>query len=314
MTWAIAAAGLLALAVAAWPFLREWRKAPMDDAARAAAPGEIARLSQGATHYRWAGPADGPVAVCVHGLTTPAQAWGGVAAHLADAGFRVLSYDLYGRGYSDRPGGRQDRAFFLRQLDDLLADQGVGDNITLLGYSMGGAIATAFAASAPHKVRRLILVAPAGMGHDLGPMARITRDVPGLGDWLMYVAFPRGHRKATEAERATATTPPDIVDIQQAELDRRGFVPAILASLRGMLKGDAEAEHRRVADAGLPVLAIWGREDVVIPLSARDVLARWNPQARHVVVEGAGHGLPFTHSTAVGAAIRKATDVVTRQA
>ena len=113
----------------------------MDDAARAAAPGRIARLSQGATHYTWTGPENGPVAVCVHGLTTPLQAWDGIAARLAEAGYRVLAYDLYGRGYSDRPGGTQDSAFFLRQLDDLLADQGIAGDITLLGYSMGGAIA-----------------------------------------------------------------------------------------------------------------------------------------------------------------------------
>ena len=131
-------------------------------------------------------------------------------------------------------------------------------------------------------------------------MARITRDVPGLGDWLTRAAFARGHRKATEAGRSTATTPPDIVDIQQAELGRRGFVPAILASLRGMLGADAGAEHRRIADAGLPVLAIWGRDDAVIPLAARDVLARWNPRARHVVIDGAGHGLPFTHAACRG--------------
>ncbi|WP_026758590.1 alpha/beta fold hydrolase [Sediminimonas qiaohouensis] len=303
MIWAIA--GMVALAVlAAWPFVMEWRKQSVEAVRRAGAPGQIAHLPQGDTHYNWAGPQDGPVAVCVHGLTTPSQAWIGVADGLAEMGYRVLSYDLYGRGYSDRPGGIQDRAHFLRQLDDLLSNQGVGDDITLLGYSMGGAIASAFAATEPGRLRHLILVAPAGMGHDLGPMARITRDVPGLGDWLFRVAFARGHRNATEAERHAPATPSDIVDIQQAELGRRGFVPAILASLRGMLKGNSEAEHRRIAAAGIPVLAIWGREDTVIPLSARDVLAAWNPQARHAIIDGAGHGLPYTHSTKVIAAIR----------
>lgn len=303
MIWAITGGAILAFA-ALWPFVAEWRKRPMDDAVRATAPGQIAQLSQGATHYLWSGPPDGPVAVCVHGLTTPSQAWAGVADGLAAMGYRVLRYDLYGRGYSDRPGGRQDRAFFLRQLEDLLSDQGVTENITLLGYSMGGAIASAFAVTAPGRLRRLILIAPAGMGHDLGLMARITRDVPGLGDWLVRVAFARGHRRATEAERHLTTTPPDIVDIQQAELGRRGFVPAILASLRGILNGDAATEHRQIAIAGLPVLAIWGRNDTVIPLSARDVLAAWNPHSRQAIIEGAGHGLPYTHSAEVCAAIR----------
>jgi pimeloyl-ACP methyl ester carboxylesterase len=64
-------------------------------------------------------------------------------------GHRVLTYDLYGRGYSDRPGGEQDARFFIRQLEDLLEHQGVTQPVTLLGYSMGGAIGAAFAAKHP---------------------------------------------------------------------------------------------------------------------------------------------------------------------
>lgn len=40
-------------------------------------------------------------------------------------GYRILTYDLYGRGYSDRPSGKQNREFFLQQLDDLLAYEAV---------------------------------------------------------------------------------------------------------------------------------------------------------------------------------------------
>lgn len=81
----------------------------------------------------------GPVAVCVHGLTTPSFVWHGLARGLATFGYRVLIYDLYGRGYSDRAPGHQDQAYFLQQLNDLLEDQQIKGDITLLGYSMGGA-------------------------------------------------------------------------------------------------------------------------------------------------------------------------------
>jgi pimeloyl-ACP methyl ester carboxylesterase len=128
--------GLLALALgllAAAPFLREMSKSEMDDTARRHAPGAFATLSRGVTHYRWMGAARGPVAVCVHGLTTPSFVWYGIAQGLGAIGFRVLIYDLYGRGYSDRPDGPQDSAFFVTQLEDLLEDQGVDGDITLLG-------------------------------------------------------------------------------------------------------------------------------------------------------------------------------------
>ena len=130
---------LILLAVfAAFPLGIEARRKPMSAAARQDASGDFVTLSQGVTHYEWLGPARGPVAVCVHGLTTPSFVWRGLARGLARMGFRVLIYDLYGRGYSDRVQGRQDRVFFLRQLNDLLADQQVNGDITLVGYSMGG--------------------------------------------------------------------------------------------------------------------------------------------------------------------------------
>ncbi|MBC6407904.1 MAG: alpha/beta fold hydrolase [Rhodobacteraceae bacterium] len=87
---------------------------------------------------------------------------------LADLGFRVPIYDLYGRGYSDRVTGAQDVEFYVRQFEDLLTDRGVDEEIALLGYSMGGAIATAFAARHPGRIRHPILLASVGMGDSAG--------------------------------------------------------------------------------------------------------------------------------------------------
>ncbi|CUH65271.1 Lipase 3 precursor [Thalassovita gelatinovora] len=300
MIWAL----VLVAVVLALPFLREALRPRMTDADRQSAPGQFARLSQGVTHYRWQGPEGGPVAVCVHGLTTPSFVWRGVAEELAAKGVRVLSYDLYGRGYSDRPKGAQDSAFFLRQLQDLLADQQVGDGFTLIGYSMGGSISAAFAAAHPGRLKRLILLAPAGMQPLSGAVARVVLGVPFFGDWLMLTMFPRRHRKGTDAERGLPTSVPGIVDLQQGELHWRGFVPAVLSSLRHMLSTVLEGEHRAIAAAGLPVLAIWGAEDRTIPIRDKAVLEDWNPDAHHVVIDGAGHGVTYTHAGEVLAAIR----------
>lgn len=295
---------LLIIALVAFlPFLDERRRQKMGATARASAEGEFAQLSQGVTHYRWTGPLRGPVAVCVHGLTTPAAVWDGVAEGLAAQGFRVLTYDLYGRGFSDRPKGRQTGAFFMRQLDDLLNDQGVGQDITLLGYSMGGSIATAFAAQNPDRIRQLVLLAPAGVETDAGLLAVIIRRVPALGDWLMHAIFPRMHVRATETERALPTSVPGLIEIQQKELSYKGFVPAVLSSMRGILSERQEEEHRSLHRESVPVLAIWGREDALIPVSAAGRLAEWSRHAQQEVVEGAGHGLPYTHSAEVLAAI-----------
>ncbi|PIV78268.1 MAG: alpha/beta hydrolase [Rhodobacteraceae bacterium CG17_big_fil_post_rev_8_21_14_2_50_63_15] len=302
MIWAGLA--LLLAAVIALPWLREAMKPAIDEAARRDAPGHFARLSRGVTHYHWSGPARGPVAVCVHGLTTPSFVWGGLAPGLGALGFRVLVYDLYGRGYSDRPGGPQDSAFFVTQLEELLEDQGIEGDITLLGYSMGGAIATAFAALYPERLRHLVLIAPAGLGHDLGPLVRRAMRAGAVGRWVMLTVFAPSFRKETEAVRHLPSAVAGIVDLQQRELRWRGFVPAVLRAIIGMLSENLDDAHADIAEAGLPVLAIWAREDTVIPLSSMGRLAQINRNARQEVIEGAGHSLTYTHSAAVLDAMR----------
>ncbi len=294
---------LLALIIAL-PFIRERRKPAMDAEARRIAPGEFAQLSRGVTHYQWLGAARGPVAVCVHGLTTPSWVWGPIAAGLGALGFRVLVYDLYGRGYCDRPEGPQDAPFFIAQLADLLEDQGIEDDITLLGYSMGGAISAAFGATYPEKLRQMVLIAPAGMGHDLDPIARVVKERKRLGTWLTYAFYARSFRAATEAARDLPSAIDNVVDLQLQELTYRGFVPAILASLRGMLDEDLHEQHVEISRENIPVLAIWGKDDEVIPIGGMGKLAEWNRAARHEVIEGAAHGLAYTHPDEVIYAMR----------
>jgi pimeloyl-ACP methyl ester carboxylesterase len=282
--------------IGAYPFLRERARRPMNDVVRGAAPGCFAELPRGVTHYRWIGPADGSVAVCVHGLTSPSIVWEALARGLARRGYRVLTYDLYGRGFSDRPRGRQDAAFFTSQLEQLLQHQKVRGSITLLGYSMGGAIATRFAAAHPGRIAQLVLIAPAGMGLARGRLLRFIVETPVLGDWLMLALYPGRLRKGLKAERRRPDYREEVATAQGAELNRRGFVPAVLSSLRGILAETQEAAHRLLHESGIPILAIWGAQDDVIPSSAIGTLALWSRDARHAVVEGAGHGLTYTHA------------------
>jgi pimeloyl-ACP methyl ester carboxylesterase len=259
------------------------------------ATGDFADLSQGVTHYRWIGPVRGPVVVAIHGLTTPSPVWNDIAAGLGTTGYRVLVYDLFGRGHSASVAGRQDMAFHLRQLTDLLDRFGLEHDITVMGYSMGGSIATAFAAAHPGRVRRVILIAPAGIETVEGKFEHWTARVPVLGDWLQAVvgAARMGAAIAADPSRGSMR------EVQVAELKRPGFLAAVLSSRRGALAARLETEHRAVAAAGVPVIAIWGDVDTVVPLRALGTLSSWNRKAAQEVVPGAGHGLPHTHAQEV---------------
>ncbi len=220
---------LLAL-IAALPIGAELLRKPMTRARQGRAPGRMADLDQGATHYTWSGPEGGPVVVCIHGLSTPSYVFAATQRHLAGMGFRVLTYDLYGRGYSDRPRSAQTLDFFLTQLRGLLQHQNVGGPFVLLGFSMGAQIAIAFASEEGPRVGALVLVAPAGLNAPNTEFDPWT--APILGDWLTRVAGGWKLRRTLVEEGQIATIIPDLERRQAAETRTRGFLPAVLSSRR----------------------------------------------------------------------------------
>ena len=121
----------------------------------------------------------------------------------------------------------------------------------------------------------------------------------------MLAIYPTVLRRGIEREKHLESSVPNITALQDAELDWRGFVPAVLSSLRHMLNSDLRPAHEAIAREGIPVLAIWGRDDDVIPVSAADTLAQWNDGSKNAVIDDAGHGLTYTHTGKVAAFIKQ---------
>jgi pimeloyl-ACP methyl ester carboxylesterase len=158
----------------------------LDGPVREALSGSYVTLSAGVTHYELSGPEDGETVVLIHGGTIPLYAWDAQVSPLRDAGFRVLRYDQFGRGYSDRPNVDYDRAFYRKQLEDLLAALDIESPVNLIGVSFGGAIAATFAKAHPERVAKLVLIAPVvdyAEGRVLFGLAKI----PLLSEWYARV-------------------------------------------------------------------------------------------------------------------------------
>ncbi|HMD67226.1 MAG TPA: alpha/beta fold hydrolase, partial [Chitinivibrionales bacterium] len=137
-----------------------WEVNDLNDRIRAQAGGSYARLPMGMTHYELLGPDTGQTVVLVHGSTLPQWTWDRQVTVLADAGFRVLRYDHFGRGYSDRPVADYGIDLYCDQLGQLLDTLGMRKPVSLVGISFGCAILAAYASRHPDRVDRMIFAAP----------------------------------------------------------------------------------------------------------------------------------------------------------
>jgi pimeloyl-ACP methyl ester carboxylesterase len=260
----------------------------LDEDARASAPGQFVELTNGFTHYELAGPPDKNVVVLIHGFSVPYFIWDPTFAGLVDAGFHVLRYDLFGRGYSDRPDTTYNQALFDHQLCELLDALGFTAPVNLVGLSMGGAITVGFTAQHPERVRRLALIDPAGMPMKESPGVKLVR-VPWLGEWL----FDRFAERLIVAGLAKDFYVRDKLDAFEAryrvQMQYRGFKRALLSTLRhGPIITMADA-YQEVGRQTCPVLLIWGRNDKTVPFPISDKVRAAIPRAEFHPIDNAGH-------------------------
>jgi pimeloyl-ACP methyl ester carboxylesterase len=231
---------------------------------------------------------DGEPIVLVHGLGTTRVVWRLVAPTIARRR-RVVAIDVPGFGAS-RPAGR---GFDLNDVADTIADglaaARVPEPFDLLGHSMGGAIALTLAARRPQLVRRLILSAPAG----LAPAPALAAAMLGLaGGRLLAVRhlatpladFSLGRRLLL----AFGTLDPIAVAPSQA----RAMLQAARGSTRigAALRAVSAADLRPLLEhLSMPLGAIWGREDRVVPFSGAETIRARRPDLVLATVERAGH-------------------------
>lgn len=264
----------------------------MNSRTRTELPGDFVQLSDGVTHYELAGPREGPLVVLVHGFSVPYFIWDTSFAALAQSGFRVLRYDLYGRGYSDRPRLANDCALFVRQLADLLDALDL-PRVNLVSLSMGGVVAAAFAARHPQRLRKLVFVDPAGF--DLGlPWAVELLNMPLVGEFLLGVLGRLGQNTLLDSIAADFFDPPEGLweSYKQdylAAMQYKGFKRSILSTLReGMLEEDLSL-FRGVAATQLPVQLFWGEHDTTVPYRHAQRFCELVPHVDFHPIPTAGH-------------------------
>jgi len=280
---------LLAVVLSTWYGVSGREDLILNAAQRERLGGTYVRLPDGVTHYEDTGPEDGPAVILLHGATIPSWGWDFQAEALADAGMRVVRYDQFGRGWSDRPPGEYDTAFYVRQLEDLIEALEIKGKLALVGHSLGGAIAARYAAVHPEQIDRIAFVAPVINSIENRTPFQVAR-IPVVGAFTVrtiILGVLTSRASSFFAKIGNGARRYD--ELYQEQMRYSGFERSLLSQFRSDVVDDHREAYAALALMDAPIMLAWGTLDEDIPREHVDHVKDTLPRLELHVLEGVGH-------------------------
>ncbi|HSG91679.1 MAG TPA: alpha/beta hydrolase [Pseudomonadales bacterium] len=259
-------------------------------------PGTTAQLASG-NAVNVLDEGEGPVVVLVHGLPGSAYDWRELTPLLNEAGLRTIAYDRVGYG---RSPPRAVGTFTLRSngadLDDLLDAMDLQD-VTVVGWSYGGALAMQ-AADDP-RIARIVLVGTGGPSSDdfeppeRAPVIDFLYSMPVLRWRNAVPPVSRALQAALSDEAFSGGVKPDWwLDSLSANFQRWDTV----LTYRNEIFADFDPTAIEPRAIDTPTLIIHAEDDRLASVQIGRYLAQTIPGAEYREVPGASHMLPITHA------------------
>jgi pimeloyl-ACP methyl ester carboxylesterase len=250
------------------------------------------------THYLAAGEAGSPV-LLLHGggLDSASLTWRLAIGPLA-AQHRVVAPDMPGYGESDRPDVHYSVDYYVGFLGHLIDALGL-ERASLVGLSLGGAIALGYALATPERVERLVLVDSHGLGEEIpyGALGYLLVHAPWLNEWSW--AWLARNRKLVRRSLEGLVYDRSLVSealVEEAyQLLQR---PGVGAAWRALQRNETiwlrsrTVYVDRLSQVRAPTLILHGAGDSLVPVAWAERAQRLIPGARLAVVAGAKHWLP----------------------
>ncbi len=218
----------------------------------------------------------GPALLLLHGLGCDHTTWIPVIRDLARH-YTVIAPDLLGHGVSAKPRADYSVGGYANGMRDLLTMLNI-DKVTVVGHSFGGGIAMQFAYQFPERTERMILVAPGGLGPEVSPFIRAVT-LPGFHQVMGVATLPglrhagqgrpagalavRRHRRARPRTRSPRSSSPSRTRNARAAI--RHVVRAVV-DMKGQI---VTMVDRAYLTQAMPMLVVWGTDDVGHPRQAR---------------------------------------------
>lgn len=161
-----------------------------------------------------------------------------------------------------------------------------GGNLTLLGHSNGGRIASAYTASYPNRVERLILIDSAGIDHG------------SFGASFKKIFFKTGAKIAARFTKSNLAR--DFFYKIIGEEDYNRADEHLKKTLVNLISEDLSQTFKKIK---VPALIIWGKNDKITPVSDAKTMHSLIKNSELQIIPGASHSPQFTHP-------RKVLDII----
>ena len=276
--------------------------------------GQWAQLSDGNVFYRWFEPEQltksEPV-ILVHGFSTPQFVWDGMVQFITDQGFRVLVYDHFGRGYSERPKVLYNKELYIRSLNELIASQNIQTKIHLVGYSMGGPIVGYYANQYPTSIASTSFIAPAGLmleTNAINPLAV----APYIGEWFLHVFgnIDSWYQDREDTDDPYSLSTKDFLRLIRIQTRFEGYYESLLSTYRNFNLFNTQGMYKELGSYNFPTLVLWGTDDSVVLYSGNEDLMNFLPQAELITIQDGKHSITYKQPSYVGQSI---ADFLNRQ-
>lgn len=268
------------------PEFIQWNSQPLDSWARKHAQGKFIDLNGRQTHYIEKGQGD-PV-ILLHGFLYDSYLWEANIEALAKH-FKVYALDFWGWGYSTRADLDYDYQLYVSQVLGFMDSLDI-PCASLVGQSMGSGTAMLFCVQHRTRVKKLLLVAAAGLPNRMPLMGRIF-NLPGVGEFLLdwnTDAVRKAGLKDYFIYNKQLVTKNYFENVTRPHKISKS-TDVYLAILRKQFFDTLSPEIHQLGDMEVPILLVWGREDKAVPLRLGQEMRSILRGARLEVLDQAGH-------------------------
>lgn len=245
-----------------------------------------------AVKIRYWSAGEGEPIILLHGGASCIEIWSFNIQELAKH-YRVYAFDMVGAGLSDKPEADYSLdyqvGFLLRFMDAFNLDRA-----TLIGNSMGGAIALKFTFEFPKRVNKLILISSLGLGREIDWSKKMLATFPFLVD------LSRPSRQGAKAVINSCVYNARSVPLEWIDMSCQYFkMPNKKRMIKSMIKTNFNLWGLKnevfkpivtqLENITAPTLIIWGKQDKVIPVKHANIAVEKIPNNHLHIFDRCGH-------------------------